>query len=227
MNKRGSGNIEVLMAFVLFIGAVIVALYLLNPAKSANLEETSMNYAFGAIKNISFSEVESYSVKIMSSENRVSIALLPTNPTNDLVSVEDYYGDMKSSYANGGIITFDKPSNNFTIIRFSHNIDSSSTPITGTSAPYELSSSVTEDIVSESKFLAMNQTYYSDYESVKSSLKILASMEFSARMYLPGKEILMTREIPQNRNVVSRNERMRVLRSDGSIVFGNLEVSMW
>ena len=72
MKKRGLSHIEVILSFIIFIGAVGFALYFFSPTNSSRLVDTSMDYVNREIsKNITVN-LKTYSINVNNSNGQLN-----------------------------------------------------------------------------------------------------------------------------------------------------------
>ena len=234
-NKRGLGHIEAILAFVLFIGFLIFAFYFFSPFSGGNrLLDSSIDYAFREININTSIDMESYSVVINNDVNLTgSIAGIQINTgvSNARVKVEDSQGNEVSSGFSEGIVYFEKPENNFTIIRFSEDFidggEESGTILTEEN--YSISSSERKKLVSEKKFLELNSSYYGNYLELKKYFNLPNRVDFGFILEFSASDrIVAERPIPENLEVISNRERVEVIRNEnGDIVFADLIIMVW
>lgn len=233
MNKRGAANVEVVLAFVLFITVMGFAIYFFNPVKSSGKGETASTYALDDI-------IKNASVKM----TEYSVVLNPNSPIAIRISNQNAgYGAYAENYAgnklglnrtidgSGDIIYINPMGNNFTTIRISEDISPGYVHIPpASSGPglYKIASVSSEEILSEKRILQLKQSYYGDYKTLKSSLGVFSNNDFSfSLVFGDGDKIEAGSEIPGALNVFVHEKSIRVLRTDGRIKFGTLIVKIW
>jgi hypothetical protein len=244
MRNRGVSNIEMVISFLLFVGFIFGALLLINPGSSNDrLTDSSLSYATSAIlQNVSV-ELISYSVKItIPSEppvNTFAIDFPPENmliPLNYNVYAETYSGVPIKAERNGQRIYLDVSSLpvgvTFVIVKFSEDFDR--VQLNGHPEPilnsYEVASSSARNLVSEKRVKLMNESYYTNYNSLKKALGLPESVEFGFGLnYRDGYSIILRKSIPTGVNVFSTaNTRETITnRSANYLVYGEVSAQVW
>lgn len=246
MLKRAVGNIEMIMSFLLFIGFLFVSLYFFTPGGGNNrLVDSSLDYALREIVQNTSIDLLTYSIKI----NDVAIGIggnpqvitiefppeVMSIPDNYNVTAETYDG--KKVQVNRDSIDKSKiylswAGNKFVLIRFAEDFSSDS-PLP-TAAPlntdyYTIASSSSRKIISEKKMLGLNNSYYSDYSSLKNSLNIPNQVDIGFNLkYDDGTMINAGRYIPNGLNVYSTLvHRETTLQKTNSLNYGDLSVQIW
>jgi len=92
---------------------------------------------------------------------------------------------------------------------------------------YKVSSSYKRTILSEKKLEEL-KTAYSNYQNLKTALKIPDANNFDFKVvFSSGSPIEATRNIPDGVEINAINKRMEVLRKTGEIEFADILVRMW
>ena len=233
MEKRGVSHIEVILAFVLFMGFVGFAIYFFNPLKNPIVGETFSKSAFNEIIKNSSTEVVSYSIKILSDPlpNIVAINISDLGPGMNALA-ENYDGNRLNAEIENRLVYVQINGNNFIVIKFNAEF----VPETISEHPlldesfYDIASVNSERLVSKAKILQMNKSYYSDagYDSLKNSLKIQKEKSFGFRMIF-DESYSINAEIADfsKSEVFAYEEKVKVLAQNGEIKFANLIVKTW
>src|SRR3989338_4636988 len=106
MRKRGIGHIEVILAFILFVGFLLFGLYFLNPLDSGRVLDSSLFYAKDAIKDNVSSNLLVYSIIIDSPSDAVSVPLSIEGIDGGGVRVERNNGLRHNSSYQDGKVSF-------------------------------------------------------------------------------------------------------------------------
>ncbi|MBU0466598.1 MAG: hypothetical protein KJ718_05445 [Nanoarchaeota archaeon] len=234
--KRGLGHVEVILSFVLFIVAVGFALYFFNPAGGDRLVESSLTYAFREISQNTSVGVETFSVVINNSEipTSTNMIVLEFSGIEGKTRVETYDGDVLESLHEDEFIyvsSGDWNSIAFVFVMFGEEFEETD-GLSGTHDAnyYEVGSSNLKEVISEKRFLVLNQTYYKDYLTLKGeeqfNLPDMANFGFSL-VFDENDFIIAEKEIPAGLEVFSETERVEVLRDNGNIIFADLIVKVW
>ena len=209
MNKEGASHIEVILAFVLFVGFIMFALYFFNPLNSSRLVDTSVDYLLNEIREKTEVAVDFYSLKIDSSVSDESIQLdYPDDvDTSKNVASEGEDGEILDSRVAGNNIFVDRKNNDFIKLKFSETItendnccqNAKNLEAQGNEGKkYILASSNKRNIISEKKISEINKTYYENYNALKEEFNLPGRVNFAIVFFLSNKEVRMEKEIPNN-----------------------------
>ena len=230
-NKIGASHVEMILAFVIFIGFLIFALIFLNPLDNSRLLDSTLIYAYDEVsKNISV-PMYVYSVtgfSVPDSKIRIPIE----NPEGSGIKVEDYNGNtLNSGYDNGNVIV-ERGSQNFIRIFISDDFERGS-ELGGTQlseGDYKISSSDIRHVISERLIKELKDNYEEDYDNLKSptrfNLPRRTDFAFSL-VFDNGNEVSADIGTPEDIEVVAKRERVETIRLDDSIVFADLIVKIW
>ena len=234
MFRKGAGNVEFIIAFVLFVSFIATAIYFFNPAKDMTAIESLNNYAFESIvKNVTIG-MNSYSVKLITlagtCENKMSVKI--NDSWSRAAYVENYSGKKIESGQLGDLVYFDKGSEQFVTIKLAEDLEkgtlTSSLDYAFNADCYEISSSIKSNVLSEKRILELNKTYYEDYNRLKDSLSIPDSADFSFSVeFSNGDKITAKREMSSQTEVYSKMERKEVLREKGNSEFVYFTTAVW
>lgn len=232
MEKRGFGHIEFIIAFLLFISAVIFALYFFKPVGNSKIVLSSLSYVNNEIrKNVSV-DIITYAVKIKKDKSEVeNIAVEVDNPGDMRVRVENYSGVLipsrKETLNGRNIIKFENNAN-FVLIKLSEDFDNDlfNGDATLNKENYELASVSMKNVLSEKRILEINKSYYKDYLGTKNELN-LGNVDFGFNVIFSDREIRAENNIPKGLEVFGNVEREEVLRSNGKLEFVDIGVKVW
>ena len=100
MHKRGVSNLEFILAFVLFAGFTVAALYFFNPVKNLKDMDYSRDYTLSKIIENTSSELDSYSIVISeSAPSKTKMEFLGIDSSKKVSAVNYDGGIMGSSRA--------------------------------------------------------------------------------------------------------------------------------
>lgn len=226
-------HVEVILAFVLFIGFLIFGLYFFNPLKSDRVLDSSLFYAFDEIVGNTSSSTLTYGVSLnqTGAPRNISFALSRSDIPGNGFIIESAGGQrLRGSYS-GGILSVDRNGSDFFYVRFGP-FAAQTTSINGAiplvyGENYTLSSSDRAQLVSEEKMRALNASYYSHYDGVRTSFNLPRRVDFGAELTFTNYTLQLTRMIPEGFEVASKSERVEVLLIDGGTEFANLIVRVW
>ncbi len=233
IKRRGLGHVEAILSFVIFIGFIVFAFVFFSPFESNRTLKSTSDYAWREVSDFSSVDLEIYSVYVAYDNAPALIAIAVVSaPAGWNATVEDSSENVVPSYTDlNGVVHFQRPVNNFVRIKFGPDFANGSgsagflIPIQN----YSISSSDAKKAVSERKLLELNSTYYSDYIGLKRQFNLPNRVYFGfSATFLDGTKILASREIPENAEVLSKSERVAVVRTPSGIVeYAELRVFVW
>lgn len=231
MKKRGVGNVEFILSFVLFITFVFIAIYFFNPTKDTQTMGTSKYYVFNQIiKNVTI-DMNSFSVKTspkLSGEEIIAV-YLPGIPPGEYSRAESYRGQVFPSERSGDIVYVNRGDEQFIIIKFSKEYAGTIVPHRPPNPEkYRIGSSISTQIVSEKNILYLNSSYFKDYQKLKNELAIPDKTDFSFALLFGGNDsIVAENSLPLKTELYTETSRVEVLRKDGTSTFAELRVRIW
>ncbi len=232
MSKRGLSHIEFVVSFVIFIGFIVFAFVFFNPLQSQRTLRSTMDYAWLEVSEEGREDIEVYSISILPSFSlqlmQIAIGGVPLNYN---ASVEDIDGvPIPTHRDSSGIVYFDRGGKDFFKIKYSPAINNG-IPISGTTPignnQYVISSSEAKEIYFENLFLELNQSYYSDYAGLKHDLNLPNRMEFGFIITFDGYQINAVNQIPEGIEVLSKNDRVEIIRNSGERQYAEVTVLVW
>ena len=229
MDKRGAGNIEFVMAFILFIGFTSAVLYFFNPIGDKRGLESSRDYILNEIIKNTSVVLDSYSVIInQAAPPNVIIEIAGANPKKNVNAV-DYNGKkLDVSRLSGDNFCINRENRDFATLHFSEDIEMGQSLNSCNSGNYQIASFISDSVISEKRILDLNSTYYSDYNSLKEQLNIPNNIEFTFSLEFQGGErILALRNPPAKVEIFSDSKIKEILRKNGALQFGRFTVSIW
>lgn len=226
-------HVEVILAFVLFIGFLIFGLYFFNPLKSDRVLDSSLFYAFDEIVENTSSSILTYGVSLNQTvaPQNISFALSRSDIPGNGFFIETSAGQQLQGNYNGGVISVNRNGSDFFYVRFG-SFAAHTTPINGAiplvyGVNYTLSSSDRAKLISEEKMRSLNTSYYTYYDGVRTSFNLPRRVDFGVELAFANSTIELTRIIPEGFEVVSKSERVEVLLIGGDTEFANLLVGVW
>ncbi len=229
MEKRGVSHIEVILSFLLFISASVLALYFFAPAYKTEVISSSMNFAYDSIIKEASTSLESYYVNINPAEckSKDSVKIVILDLAGNGARVEDNNGVFKNSKIDGTSILYQGC--DLAAIYLSKDIDSINNcnscnkQLDGT-----IASSLTESVMSEKKLNNLKTEYTNNYDSLKNNLNIPSGTNFAFILVFPdGTEISAEKNVPTGLNVYSQFTRLKVLKEDGTRPYAEFQVMVW
>lgn len=233
MNKKGLSHIEFVVSFVIFIGFIVFAFVFFNPLSSQRTLKSTMDYAWIEVSEEGKEEVETYSVSINALNNLDLKIRIDDVPIGYNASVEDVDGLPISTHRDSaGIVYFSRNSidDRFFRIRYAKSLTDSRPPIpaaTDLTGNYGISSSEVKDFYFEKLFLELNNSYYMNYSELKEELNLPNRMEFGFIVKFEDSEIRAVNEIPADIEVLSKNDRVEIIRASGKREYAEVTVLVW
>ncbi len=233
MYQRGMSHVEIILASVLFIGAVLFALYFFTTKHTSEdpsftpylLEQLSRNTSVG---------VEQYSLALSAPESTTFLAVnLSRTFAGVGVQVVNYTGAILPSSLEHDIIYFERQGNEkLVFVRVSPDLRTAYGTVHSKGQVqehlYALASKTNITLLSEQRLLALNTTYTKEYEQTKAALGLGAGYELGiAVSFSEGDRILMEKPLLLKTTVYAKTKRVEILRTDGRFVFGDVEVKIW
>jgi hypothetical protein len=231
MKKRGAGNIEFILSFVMFAGFVVAALYLFNPVKDIGSMDSARAYVFDTISKNASIKLDSHSIKVISMTARqgvvgIELAGFPERK----VRAEDYYGKKLDAYKSGTSVYVRSGGKDFMVLKFAEDFEESA-PFTRRAidpSEYQIASSISGEVLSEKRIIQLNESYWKDYAFLKKALGIPSNVDFSFSLeFSNGNAIKAERAAAVRREVFSETRMLEVLKKDGTSEFAYLMVKIW
>ena len=190
-----------------------------SPLKSNRTLKSTLDYAWLEIDDATKSNLETYSI-FVTSGNTGNIGIdISGIPSDYNASVEDSSGSPILSYKDNGVVYFSKPSDNFVRIKYSP-IFSNGNSISGNllaNEGYSISSS--DDL---------NKSYFSNYNRLKKDFNLPNRMNFGfVAKFNETYEIVALRNIPEESEVLSKNERFQAVSKSGIKTYVDVRVLVW
>lgn len=239
MNNRGMSHIEAILAFILFISAIMAILYLFNfPEDKSNIDSNLNDLAYSIKNNVS-SEMTLYGIKINSNINNLTLNI-SNNITGKKVYVLDYnQNELNASIVdpNQGIICLKSQNNsinlnNFVYLYISDDLreNLANGGCSGSSEQdYNLTSNQKYDYASESKVNILKNMYMTNYPELKSYLKMPLGEEigFSFEINETNK-IIAQKDVPNGVEIFAKDYNVNFLDNQtNKILIGNLKIKIW
>jgi len=247
MKKRGIGHLEVILSFIIFIGAVSFALYFFSPTHTTRMQDSSISYAIDSIERNISSEVVIYSVRVNNLGSRingdkkfVAVNFSELSSNKNVRVVNDSGAALPSrrdSVANG-IVYFNNSLSNWpasSLVRVFVNenyvpyapVPSIISPNVNTSF-YDISSVIRKEVFLENAALNLNRSYWQNYTLLKGLLNLPNREDFGFTIeFSNGDKIISKKEVPNGLDVFSDVKRIEILRNNGEIDSANLVVQIW
>lgn len=231
--KKGLGHVEAILSFVIFIGFLVFAFVFFSPFHSGRTRESTLEYAWRELGDVTAEQLDSYSVFITQQNAPPLIAIaIPNIPANWKATVQDRTGVPIASYTdNGGTVHFQRPTDNFVRIKYSPSFLAGSGP-SGTLLPtsdYSISSSETKDIRFEHLFTLLSSNYTMNYTGLKKQFNLPTRVDFGFSVkFADGSEVRASKDIPEGVEVLSQADHLEIVRMpSGKIEYADVSVFVW
>ena len=236
MGKRGLSHIEFVISFVIFAAFIAFAFMFFSPLQSNRTLKSSLDYAWLEVDDMTKNKLETYSVFINPESGTVyagqDIAIDIDGIPNDFnASVENSSGSSIPSYIDDdGAVHFTDPEDNFVRIKYSP-VFPNGTLIGGVllrESDYSISSSESEEIYFEKLFDDLNRSYFSNYIVLKKQFNLPNRVDWGfVAKFNETYEIVALREIPEEAEVLSKNERIQAVSKSGVKEYVDVRILVW
>ena len=241
MLKKGISHIEVILAFVIFISAVVFTLFFFQPEKGMESNVVlQLDDILSEVQKNTSTDVTELGIKLNGDYQSLSVTLPNYPKMESNASAFDNMGNILPSYniQNGNSYIACAASSNasslpsFFYERISPDItlNNANSGICSSSNDtyYQIASVSDRKIVSELKLLEINKTYYQNYILLKNTFGIGRNQDFSFEIILPDGNIIGAYStIPSNVEIFAINKEIEVLRQDGKIQFAEIRMRIW
>lgn len=237
MKKRGSHHVEVILSFIIFLGAVGFALWFFSPDGGVRRADSSMEYVFREVNRNASIDLISYSVKI----NPTWVSGL----TPEIIGFEvngidsEMFGRARTE--DGSVLGINREGDEFYVKNFDWDgtsliyldfskffsddnlIDSS---VGVVEDYYDLGSKEKSEVLEESKIHDLQSRYFSNYSLLREDFNVYVDFGFNI-VFDDGERIDVEKQIPQGLDVFSETRRVKVLRENGNVEFADMIVKVW
>ncbi|MEK6810964.1 MAG: hypothetical protein AABX96_00485 [Nanoarchaeota archaeon] len=230
--RRGLSHIEFVISFVIFVVFIAFAFMFFSPLQSNRTLKSTLDYAWLEVDDATKNKLETYSVFITSgASGGDEVAVIIDVPNDYNASVEDIEGKLIDSYKSpNGAVHFSNPDENFVRIKYSP-VFPNGAPINGTllgADDYSISSSEVEELHFERLFDNLNKSYFSNYTALKKKFNLPNRMNFGfVAKFNETYEITALRNIPEESEVLSKNERFQAVSKSGIKKYVDVRVLVW
>jgi lipopolysaccharide export LptBFGC system permease protein LptF len=234
MEKSGVSNVEMVLAFLIFIGAVLFTVYFLNNQINKSGKSDSIDYIYNKISEVSSENVETYSIKLNNQNlNLFGLDLGKDFSFDEGIGVYTLAGSKVPISLSGNIIYLDANNiNDIFFVRISKSISANYTlfdslpPVNSTY--YEIASRTQEKLLSEKILEELKRKYEQDYDKLKTYLGISRDLNFGLNVvFSPFDFINLEKDISKQAEVFSNKKRIEIIRKDGSTAFADVQIKVW
>jgi hypothetical protein len=198
MKKKGSGHLEMILAFTIFIVAVMFILTYIKP-----------------LENNTLSEVVAISLKdSLIKKASVSLTTIFVNGTNQCVP---------PTFLNKAIV---EPieSEGYYYVYSSEEFDNVIDPCTEN---VKIGSISVEEILSNKGLQLLSNKYYDNYSELKKELNVPQAIDFEIYSISPDFYLNMTKDIPEGINILAKKYPLLILNSEGDLINVEMVFRLW
>lgn len=230
--RRGINQLEMVLAFLIFIGAIAGSVFFLQTFRAQTEQFSQAEVWVDSLQKAMEDEVIVTSFLL----NRTSIGTLTTltfnisNPSLPTVLVNASNALIPSGHAKTHLsFNLNKTSTNKGFIIQSRSLieqegSSSNSPIPGT---YLLSAPTTRQIVTETRIRTLQEQLTTSQAATLTSLGLPPSLTIRLAFSAPGVSIASTLAPPQDREVRTITRRVELMTKEGTFIFGTLQIALW
>lgn len=235
MFKRGLSHIEVILAFILFVGAAVSAIYFFNPGNSSRLVSSSLDYAYREIiKNTSI-DLLTYSIVInrtVAIPGVLAFNISGVPPNMNVATTNDNGLSFNSKRSNDLIsVEADFVNNRFFILRLGEDINNSnSLPASSgiyNRTYYQISSVTSESLVSELRINLLKEAYQGNYPNLKNLFNLPGRINFGFSLIFADGSNLTAETNTYSKEVYANKKSVKVLRLNGKEEQADLITQVW
>lgn len=239
MEKKGLSHIEVIMAFIMFMAAIMVIFYFFDPIRERNTDNYVIEELYKNIIEMTSNESYRYSVIVNNAGNQINVLTISLNkeiPADYYIVVRNLSGD----FIPAKIDNSDREKFCFNGAQAGVFVSVIFSPVRTNQASFQgncndvdetyfdISSARKEKIASEIRFKEFNDSYYMSYQSLKDNFNIdsISDFDFSLK-FDDGFTIEQIKQIPSKTEIGALNKRIEILRENGKIEYADLKIRLW
>ena len=249
MNKKGVEHIEMILSFVLFVGALAVAFAYFHPFSSSPVSSTLLDQIYSNVEQRASTELVSVTVMINSSqiatEHRFTLNISKEFPEPWQVRAITENGSvLNSSIINRtfGEVEFDwKRSNSpFVNLLFAQEIHATdlpknakqlgvndSQPGVNTTQALNVIALVSRTVLSEKKIRALQLAYQSNAQATKHDLGVPDGVSYGFQFVSPSGTVITDVPLEKATDFRIINKRMDALLANDTLEYSELGVGIW
>jgi len=241
MNKSGTGHVEIIISFVLFIGFLAFILIAFNPLKGPPNPAIVNSVYNGLEENLSV-ELNKVSINLDSTTGQSCFVLKDSNNlvsdlkcNNQNIIIRDKNNNKKyAEIVSGEIVSEITSENNFYTIYCSDEIE----PVTGSinlnlckeylGEEYEIGIIVSANYWSLKKITQLENSYLNNYPVIKKEfIRDTSDFGFIIWNLDSSKDFDVTQEIPRGLDVVSKTLPISIIDFEANITRHTITVMTW
>jgi len=224
MIKRGSSHLEMILAFVLFVGFTIFLLLYIRPYENNTLPDSILLRLQEGFREKTYTNLTVLFVKSNDS-NCIKMDLSGFNASGESVTRNAVNDALVNSYVSADILSIESSASNVSYyVSVSPEFNSGgSYSCSNSEKNYKVGSVNTNILISNNLMNDFKNRYENDYDNLKSDLLIPATVDFS----IVSGEYNLTRNIPDGVDVIAKTMTEEVLYSNGSIQIREFIFRIW
>jgi hypothetical protein len=242
MKNRGMGHLEAVISIVMFLIAVFVIILIFSPSRNNNISDPVSEKLYNNIFENASVDFLTFTIKLNNTDSQIEKKAnfsIEVNLSESLIgkniSVSDENANMLNysvnDYDSGAICVNVSSLGQLIFINAAENISNSH--VLNYACPgveekyYEIVSRNSKKVFSEEKLLKMNNSYYTDYLTLKSQLDIADDVDFSMKVDYANQEINCKKENNRGVEALALNTRKEILLMNGKVEFANINIKIW
>jgi len=233
-NKRGAGNLEIIISFVIFIGFVFFV-FLVFPASNSSESSVGLDAAERGIMNYTGSELMYFSASFRDADVKSDYwNCFGFNPGIEIEKM--IASDKNDAFVNSmsaGNMIYVRGSDNFYQFYSSSEFEERSFDYSAcnilSSEDFEMSSLRKSGVILYSRLESLNSTYYSDYSRLLTEFNMPKRENFGFVLRKTGGEEIMRslRSGFDSSDVIAREIPVQVIYSNGGWEYAILNIRAW
>ena len=231
MNKRGSGQFEMVISFVFFMGFVLFLFIFLKPGDTTTLSGAVVAGLYDSFEEEAHTNFSSVFLKANTTGACFKI-ILPENIFKYSVNEGDSYvalldGNKVNSDLKSDGLNIESGSKFFRVA-ISPEFEDEDFPSCADLTYFELGSIVERRVISYRSLVKMRDDYYGDYEKLRSDLNVPPIYDFAIIPESFSDLKMMPKSgIPDAVEVMARDYVFEVIQSDGTFENERINFRMW
>jgi hypothetical protein len=230
-NKKGSGQFEMVISFVFFVGFVFFLFMFLTPEDTTTLSGAVISGLHDSFEEKAYTNLSSLFLITKENQDTCFYINLPDNLFEYTVSE----GDSRVVKLSGQDVTSDFKGGNLNIesgqsfrVAISPEFDDGDLSLCSSVSDYSIGSTIEKRVISYSSLENMHIKYYDDYPSLKRDLGVPAIYEFAIfPEEMRELEMQPKSGIPDAVEVLAKDYIFEVLRSDGTFTNERINFRIW
>lgn len=235
-NKKGSGHLEMILSFVFFVGFVFFLFLLLKPYDTKSMLDSVLkgledNLEERTLRNLTtfFLEIDSGSGNCFSLDLSMEGSLFTYGYSNSYVEEIPSGNRVDASINDIGLLRIrNAPGVKHFRVHISPEFEDSilSEPCAGIEDEnYNIGSILERKVFSYHALEELNNSYYSNYESLREELGVPKIYDFAVTSNEIG--ISMRKTVAPSSEVFAKNRYYTVLKPDGELVNAEFNIRVW